>query len=188
MTGTAFLKSEKVNLIQGNEQKIYQHGYRIMHRRMICYVLLAIIALLLGTPGETAIFILFFIPLRKYAGGFHLSSAYLCMFMSVAVISISGIMVKHMHLVYDRSWGTAVWIIIAVLIVINAPVGCRSKRLDQQEIKVYKERSAYVLAAQFLGVFVLTVFGVHTFLYAAFLAHAVVLFSLLLGKVLLNVK
>lgn len=67
------------------EEDLYNYGIYVLTTYLKYLIFLFPIALLMGTFIETTIFVLLFIPLRRYIGGFHMNNMKSCFYASVLI-------------------------------------------------------------------------------------------------------
>ena len=75
-------------LIENNvkiEEELYNYGFYVLTTYLKYLIVLFPISIILGTFIETMVFILLFIPLRRYIGGFHMNNMKSCFYASVLI-------------------------------------------------------------------------------------------------------
>lgn len=75
-------------LIKNNvkiEEDLYNYGIYVLTTYFKYLIVLFPTSIVLGTFIETTTFILFFIPLRRYIGGFHMNNMKSCFYASVLI-------------------------------------------------------------------------------------------------------
>lgn len=70
------------------QKEIFVYGMSVLWLLLINWSAVFGISIILGTVKETALFLCLFIPIRKYAGGFHASSALKCFICSQLIIFV----------------------------------------------------------------------------------------------------
>ena len=88
---------------------------------------------------ETIFFILFYIPIRRYIGGFHFSKKYLCTIFSILVSILIPILANN----FTVSSIIPVYIIILITVVVTCLIGTvdhPNKRLSKSEKQIYKKK------------------------------------------------
>lgn len=63
----------KNGMISGEDTSVYRYGYTLVLEVMINIIIAIIIGLISGELVSVALFMVMFIPLRSYCGGYHAS-------------------------------------------------------------------------------------------------------------------
>ncbi len=115
--------------------------------KQLCSVLLNLVTSLcigavLGMLWESVLFLVAYIPLRSYAGGFHAKTPLRCYWYSVGMLAAVLLCLRFLPF----SLGTAAlcYGCSGALLWRLAPVADRNKPLDEIEIKVYRRRTRLV--------------------------------------------
>lgn len=175
-----------VNLLVSNEiisaedKELYEYG---LHQG---FILLAnifttiLIGWILNMMIESIVFLVAYIPLRSYAGGYHAKTPFRCYILSIVMISVA--------LLVARS---SIWNLISIIsvtaissgiIFLLAPVEDKNKPLQQNERIEFKKRTNILLGA-LLGLIILFWFVVQQQIaICIMLALDMVAIMLLLGK------
>lgn len=136
----------KENRIQNEHREIYAYALEKMYTAIVNIVITILIAFLFHMEFEILVFMLFYIPLRNTAGGFHAKTRTQCTILSVASILIlikSAVLVAEFRL---WQWIVAISIFIVLFLVYKfAPVDTANKRLTP-EIKLHKRKRAKQIA------------------------------------------
>ncbi len=107
------------------------------------------VALVLRIPIETAVFFIFYAPLRKYAGGIHARTRLQCTVLSLV---ISVVLIKAARLFSQ----TAYWHVIAmagmvlaiVSIFLFSPVDSEKRRLSPESKRHYRRLSRIIILTE----------------------------------------
>lgn len=97
----------------------------------------------MGRFWECMLFLAIYIPLRKYAGGWHASTQLRCFILSTALTALALIIIGAVPLT-----GLALILLIApgsIVIFIISPVADANKPLSKNEHKVYGRRARVIL-------------------------------------------
>ena len=110
----------------------------------VCGIFLSVLlGIITRKTFEVIIFLLFFIPLRIFAGGYHARSTKRCMILS-SLVMVGVIFMYQIkdsistHLEYMNSIEVVLFVIACIIIYILAPVDNENKRLYIHEIKRYR--------------------------------------------------
>jgi accessory gene regulator B len=115
----------------------------------------AIIGVMTGTVADLFLFLILFVPLRVFAGGFHLNSLTLCAIASSMLIVAVAMIMKYFDysVIYSCSFICEGIIAYAVIFVL-APVDTKNKSLYQHEKEKYRA-IARLIAFVELAIFIL---------------------------------
>lgn len=130
------------DLLQENEDIIVYGLYRL--KVTVSTVLLSLtLGVIMGIIGESIIFLLVLIPLRRYAGGYHADNKETCFIISILLLINSFWVIKNIHLsVQSILLLTGCSFFITFVL---APVGNSNKKLDDAEIKIYRCRARVIM-------------------------------------------
>lgn len=146
MAETITQKLEENNTIQSENREIYRYGFQQGFTILLNIVTIVIIGLVLKSLLQALLFMMFYFPLRSYAGGFHAKTAIRCYVYSMVIIVMILLAIRFApitNLIY-----TIITVISSVVILSLAPVQDHNKPLDQTERKVYKVRTLIVWAIE----------------------------------------
>lgn len=132
--------------IDSDDREIYEFGIQHIFITLLNIITIVMIGFLLRSTGEALVFILAFIPLRIFAGGFHFSSPTRCYIFSSCFVAAVLLAMRYYSiplLIYCLLYGMA-----SIVILIFSPVEDKNKPLDQFEKKVYRKRTIIVLAVE----------------------------------------
>lgn len=139
-----------------DELELVSYGLNNFALSLCGFVVAMILGLILGKLYEVLFFLILFIPLRVFAGGYHARSAKRCMVLStgviVAVILLS-YAYEHLFLTFD--YGIIIpefvlFFICSTVVFLLSPVDNDNKRLFNYEIKKYKEITGAVVLIEFI--------------------------------------
>lgn len=136
------------------DKEIYQYG---IQQGMIALLNLGttmVIGMVFGKLLESILFMVAYIPLRSYAGGYHAKTAVRCYFFSIVMISAVLWVMRYVTYIglicgcLTAISGSAIWFLV--------PVEDQNKPLDEVEKVVYRKRArGIVLAESILSLFVI---------------------------------
>jgi len=133
----------KSGIIANEDYDLYQYGVEQALIMFINFVSTLLIGLFLNMILQSIVFMISYIPLRSYAGGFHASTPWRCYGISLFIIAA---VLSWLKFVPFLSIGCIVAIIIgSVLCFVLAPVEDKNKPLDEKEQRVFKKRAYLIL-------------------------------------------
>ena len=132
-----------------DENELYIFGVNQFLNMLLNILTALFIGILFGETLQIVLFMLAYIPLRSYAGGWHSRTPLRCYIFSVIMLIAVSVSMKNLS---GAEWIYYFILAAAVLVVlILAPVEDRNKPLDEIEHKVYKRRTVIITAAADIG-------------------------------------
>ena len=129
-----------------DEKELYVFGIN-QCLNMILNILTALfIGILFGKVFQIWLFMLAYIPLRSYAGGWHSRTPLRCYIFSIVMLIVASIGFKYLSI---AAWVYyAVLALVFVIVLVLSPVEDKNKPLDEIEHKVYKRRTIFLAAVE----------------------------------------
>lgn len=146
-------------VIEGEDCEIYTYGLELIVSNVINLISLLVLTILLGTYIESIVFLVFLIPIRLYAGGYHAKTYFRCNLVFVMIyllvigmiqITPTGIMVEIGVLVMCLSGG---------IIYKFSPVESEYNPLSTDEKNDYAQISRRILGVEMILIIVGFVLG-----------------------------
>lgn len=138
--------------IEEEDREIYEYGFNqgiIMLVNMICTLLIGVV---MGMFLEVLVFIVAYIPLRTFAGGFHAKTQVRCFVYSNLFVALNLYLVRVLQ---SYNYFLLVVLVLSIVcICLLAPVEDQNKPLDEQEVKLYGKKAKIILS----GIILLIVF------------------------------
>lgn len=136
------------NSVIAEEQKsLYTYGLHQLGITILNVATTLVIGLFVGMVWQGLLFLLAYIPLRRYAGGYHAKTELRCYMASTLLVLffLFGIYTIPAHL----SVLFPLFLISGAVVYFLAPIESMNKPLDKIERMVYRRRSRYILTAHF---------------------------------------
>lgn len=166
--------------IQEDEKALYIYGLQQGFFIILNVVTIMIIGSANGMFWESILFMVAYLPLRSFAGGFHAKSPMLCYLYSITLISAVLLAIRFIPWTNSICLGLAV--IAGVVIFILSPVEDFNKPLDQIETVIYKKWTRIILAVE-SAIFLLALVSGQTYILSVIAVSLVCLsIMLILGK------
>lgn len=133
---------------------VYLYGYTAFINYLYYVMITFPIAFILGKVMEVLTFLFFFIPLRRYIGGYHFGSKKLCLIFSVLF---------SFFIPYLAIWSGNINLYIRILIIIimvNLTIKIKAvdhpnKRISPSEKSIYTKKSLVIETLYSLGILIL---------------------------------
>ena len=150
---------EKFILQQGtsdSDKIVYLYGLSAGITILENIVITLILGYIFGNLIQTMIFLLSYVPLRSYAGGYHAKTEQVCFIFSTLLIIVVEIFFSNFfRFNYVELMG---FVIISIfLIVINSPFESEKKSLSNGERKFYKRTVKVVLGLESIVILICVV-------------------------------
>ena len=167
------------------EKDVFDYGLSIFIDYLIFITLTILISLLLNIFNEVIIFIVFYIPIRRFIGGYHFNKHYLCTLFSILASITIPILAKNLSL---QNIQLVISIIIIILFVTYkiGTIDHPNKRLTKKEISKYTKNAIVIEIIYSIIIMIL-------FYYQKYTLSKLLLFSLIfsilgiiVGKLSLN--
>ena len=130
--------------VSEKDRDVYHYCITGVVEMGMALIVTLVLSLIMGKLTETLLFLLIIIPLRSIAGGYHANSGRMCFLLSVlfylSAIFMSAFIYKHLDVKYSL-W---IYITFSVLILIEAPVDSKNKRLSAEEKSELKRKCLFL--------------------------------------------
>lgn len=167
-------------IISYEDREIYAYGlYQggVMILNILTYIL---ISLVFNMVLESLLFLVCYIPLRTYAGGYHARNQIRCYFLSILMISLVLLAIKIVP------WTSSMMIVLTILsggiIFILAPVEDSNKPLSSSQEKVFRKVARRILVIELIIGITLLQMGYIMFVLPIVLAIATVSIMVIMGR------
>lgn len=168
--------------ISDADKAIYRYGYILMMETMINILISVLVGILFQVLAEVLWFLMIFVPLRSYAGGYHMNRAWKCIVVTNAMIA--GITLTAGYLIHTVSpfLCLGMEILGGVIICVLAPVDTEAKPLDEGEKKIYRRKTWLICAGEALLDAAMLFLGMESLACVGIMAHMALVMSLALEK------
>ena len=135
-------------IIQSENRKICEYGIRQLFTVLLNIFSDVFIGILFGMVSESIIFLIAYMSLRRFAGGFHSRSPVMCYVYSMIIIAVNLWMAKIWF--SDKMIINILLLIGSALIFLLSPVEDMNKPLDTLEYKVYRKKCFFILIIEII--------------------------------------
>jgi accessory gene regulator B len=144
--------------IEMEYRDIYSYALEKYISGLINTIIFAAVALFLRIPLETAVFFIFYAPLRKYAGGIHARTRLQCTVYSLVILAV---LIKAAKLISMTEYWfltVAAGVVFAIVSVFSfAPVDSEKRRLSGATRRHYRSLSRRIVLSE--GILILLGMG-----------------------------
>lgn len=144
------------DIIEDADKELYVYGFNMLLTVSLNIISTIIIGLLFGMVFESIAFLVAYIPLRSYAGGYHARTPMRCYIISLLLIVLILLTLK---LIGESVLALFILSGIGTIICVTmSPVEDVNKPLDEAEIKVYRKKAMIILAAEII-ILIISIFA-----------------------------
>lgn len=123
-------------IVAEEDRELYEYSFLIMLEQVSIGLSIVLIALIFGVFFETVLYLVLFIPLRIYAGGYHAKTFSGCYIISVGMYLVYVILIKNID-ISNKFMLISVLISYAIILLL-APVANPNKAMDIKEKKRFQ--------------------------------------------------
>jgi accessory gene regulator B len=169
----------KNGIVSPENQELCRYGIQQIFMTLLNVAVTLAIALLMNMLLESVLFMAAYIPLRRYAGGYHARKPLRCCVFSGIMVAI--VLLAMSFIEFSVVVCLVIVAISAVVVVLLSPVADANKPLDEVERKVYRRRTLVILLGELLIVVGFIALGLADIAICMVLALAVLGIMLMLG-------
>lgn len=120
------------------DRSLYEYGYETLLNQMINILISAAIAIWFRAPVAVFVFLVCYIPLRSFCGGYHARTNWGCSLISAILLSVICMAVRRIPQSADLLLAAAAFPVCGGLVFRFAPVEDSNKPLDAEETVRYR--------------------------------------------------
>ena len=139
-------------IISAKDKELYEYGLHQGFILLINIFTTILLGWIFNMIIESIVFLVAYIPLRSYSGGYHAKTPFRCYILSVVMISVALLVVRSS--IWNLISVTSVTVIASGIILLLAPVEDKNKPLQQNEREEFKKRTNILLGV-LLGLIIL---------------------------------
>lgn len=145
-----FIKNE---VIESEDKEIYEYGLNQGFFMIINIISNIILGHLFKLQLQCLVFLISYIILRIYADGYHTSNKKNCYLLSIIITFLVLLIIKNAS--WPSSFYWSITLSTSCIIFSMAPIEDKNKKLDNLELKVYRNRTRTVLFLEMVIFYVL---------------------------------
>lgn len=171
--------------IQESQKRIYIYGFELFWSTSLCVISILIISCLGGQTGAAVTFLLFFMPIRMAAGGYHASAYETCFLLTnlIAFLCIEGAWIsQYVGMIRIEAVFWIVFVCAYVYIWKAAPINVSKYPLPLERIQKNRKCSHWILLAEAVGILVLRLCAERYVVYTAILTTCAVALMILIVR------
>lgn len=122
-------------IVESEKRDFYRYGAESLLLNLSIVIIALIITFITNTWMHFLIFMLMFVPLRIYAGGYHAKTSRVCMITSTVLYIVTVGIIKFIPELYKSKVALIAIADIVILIFIKAPIINKNNILDKKSFK-----------------------------------------------------
>lgn len=175
----------KNGVIQDNQRSIYIYGFELFWSTSLCIVSILSLGALFGYLNSAVIFLLFFMPIRMAAGGYHAKSYGACFVLTNCIALLCAFASKWLWHV-DELWVSfSLWLALLfsfVYIWKMAPVNLGKYSTDTNRIRKNRKYAHFIIIIELFLTFVMRTIANSYVLYMSIIATCAVALMIYAAK------
>jgi accessory gene regulator B len=133
--------------IVNEDRELYVYGLQQGFIMLINIMTTIIIGVIFGMFWQSIVFLIAYIPIRSYAGGYHARTQLRCYFISTIIIIMALLGMR--MVMWTNFYCLLTAFLSSIIIIILAPVEDTNKPLSQKEKQVYRKKTIIILGVLF---------------------------------------
>lgn len=175
----------KTQVVENEDYAIYFYGMKQLLQTFVNIGLTILYGILMGELYQSVIYVISFMLIRKYAGGYHCTSQIRCYILTSTVILSALSAIKYCE--FSIYLELALFVLSNIVIVLLSPVETSNKPLDDIEKIVYRKRTLIMLGLEDVMAVLLFVMGMREIVLCIIIAEFTLGLSLTVGKLSSNI-
>lgn len=139
----------KNKILDIEDRDIYVYGLEAILLNSLLLIAMFLVSLPFGAVMHFLGFVVFFIPLRMFVGGYHAKRSETCFVVSVVIYVITLVITMFNPYIYRNRWLMVVTIISLVILLVWSPVINPKHPLADYQIKRNKKIAYTIIALEF---------------------------------------
>lgn len=164
------------------DQDVFDYGWNTLTIYLKFLIVLIPLCLFFNVLNYTLFFLLFFIPLRRYIGGYHLNNKYSCLIASVVLaLTVPYCAIQTSFIPLHRR--IVILCICLFFILIIGTVDHPNKRLDIEEKVLFRKKAVTIILIY--SCFICSFYKENSFIYLNILLYTIIFttINLLISKI-----
>lgn len=125
--------------ISQQDKELYEYAAYSLLFSVVPLILVLLAGALMGMLSEGIAFILPFLLLRKFSGGYHIKSSKVCFVVSILVILLSLLVIKFLIRAEANLYCIPAVILSTIQLIIFSPIDSEARRLSKKQRKIFRQ-------------------------------------------------
>lgn len=165
------------------DEEIYAYGTEIAVAYLVNLLAIVIIGAFMNMLLECIVFLIIFVPLRGYTGGYHASNYKICFAVSCLTVAAVLLVTKYTAANTDKFILFSIMAIIGILIYILGPIEDKNKPITENQCIHYRSKIKFFLIIEFILAIIVNRVGFNSILFIFCSSYVVIFMLSLLGYV-----
>ena len=173
----------KRGVIQQKEYPIYRYGFELLWSTVLCVFTILLLSVVFGYTRCAILFLLYFLPIRTVAGGYHASSYGKCFVLTNLAAGgcvVAAKLIGALHL--PKLLMVFVCIFVFGYMWVKSPVGADERSSRKEIIEENKRYSRIIIMLEAVVTALLMIWGQKEEYYTAIITSIVVVYMMFLSK------
>ena len=178
-------KQLEEHAISKEDVNIYRYGYILLCEVLINIIVAAIIGIISGDWLLIILFLIIYIPLRSFCGGWHADKLWKCTIYSNLIIVFMIISNEYVIKAFTGIILFVLFIICLLSVLCLAPMDTKSKPITVEEGKVYKKKIKIIVLVHLLIFIVMMLTKWNTIMYViafSYVTQVIMLFLEIISR------
>lgn len=145
-------------IVSREDEELYSYGLRQSWLFLMNISTALVIGWLMDALTACILFMVCYVPLRRMAGGYHARTPFRCYLLGIVLVTAALAAIKWLPWTMEGALITTA--IASVVIWFLAPVEDENKPLDEDEIKIYRQKLKNVLCIEWIIIIVVMALNV----------------------------
>ncbi len=176
-------KQLEENIISIEEVNIYKYGYILVCEVFVNIIIALIIAGISGKWLLVILFLIIYIPLRSFCGGWHADKFWKCTIYSNLIIVLMLINIEYIVDRFNNIVFLSNFIICSICIFCFAPVDTKTKLISIDEKKVYRKKIRIIVLLHFIVYIMMILMDWNEIVYLITFSYVIQVIILFIEKV-----
>ncbi|MCL2839932.1 MAG: accessory gene regulator B family protein [Defluviitaleaceae bacterium] len=171
---------ERQGIFEPTDREIYLFGTQLGLNLLLHLMTMTLVGLMIGSFWHIVIFLLAYMPLRSFSGGYHAKTQLKCYIISTIMIAFVGLASR--FITFNSILLGVLLLMFGIVIMLISPIGNKNKSLDDLEIKVYGRKARFICIVELSVAIITLLIGMQFITTGIFWAFSMVLLLLVLEK------
>lgn len=135
----------KNGVVSKEDEPLYEFGLHEVEITFLNVITDLILGIILGIPFQCVLFLVIYIPIRRYAGGYHAKTELRCYAISTVLVLIALCTIRIVSDYIEHIVLFPIFLLSSLIIFLLAPVDSANKPIDAVEHLVFRQYSRWIL-------------------------------------------
>ncbi|MBP1925460.1 accessory gene regulator B [Sedimentibacter acidaminivorans] len=152
-------------IISEEDRNIYEYGIEIAISYLLNFLTMITISFFMNMLIECIVFLIIFVPLKGYTGGYHAPNYIICFVISCLTVTAVLFATKYTSMQINQFILLLTMIMAGVSIYILGPIEDKNKPLTKNEYVHFRAKIKIILIIEFILAIIMNIVGLHRILF-----------------------